>query len=212
MRPITASDLMNPEVLTVRDDMTVRDLAAFLIENEISGAPVEDAEGRLVGVVSLVDIAAAASGEGHRLVPRRLGLLHRRRLGGGARTRRTSRSFRSAQEGLRVADIMNPKIYSVHEDATVSEIASLMLKGHIHRLLVTREDRAVGVITTSDLLGLLVGEDWRSRFRSRPGGPRTRGPHINCAPTGRDGRRRRREEDPRLLTHSPSSPGGCGGG
>ena len=54
---------------------------------------------------------------------------------------------------------MNPKIYSVKEDATVSEIASLMLKGHIHRLLVTREDRAVGIITTSDLLGLLVGED-----------------------------------------------------
>ena len=54
---------------------------------------------------------------------------------------------------------MNPKIYSVKEDATVSEIASMMLKGHIHRLLVTREDRAVGIITTSDLLGLLVGED-----------------------------------------------------
>jgi CBS domain-containing protein len=37
-----------------------------------------------------------------------------------------------------VADIMNPKIYSVREDATVPEIASMMLKGHIHRLLVTR--------------------------------------------------------------------------
>ena len=63
------------------------------------------------------------------------------------------------QEGLRVGDIMNPKIYSVTEDATVSEVASLMLKGHLHRLLVTREDRAVGILTTSDLLGLLVGED-----------------------------------------------------
>jgi CBS domain-containing protein len=62
-------------------------------------------------------------------------------------------------DGLRVASIMNPRIYSVREDATVSEIASMMLKGHLHRLLVTREDRAVGIITTSDLLGLLVGED-----------------------------------------------------
>ena len=52
---------------------------------------------------------------------------------------------------------MNPKIYSVREDATVSEIATLMLNGHIHRLLVTREDRAVGVITTSDLLGCWWG-------------------------------------------------------
>ena len=64
-----------------------------------------------------------------------------------------------SSKDTRVADIMTPRVYTVKEDATVSEIASLMLKGHLHRLLVTREDRAVGIITTSDLLGLLVGED-----------------------------------------------------
>lgn len=157
MRPITASDLMNPGVLTVRDDMDVRDLAAFLIENEISGAPVEDAEGRLVGVVSVVDIAAVTSGEGLRLA----------RDGSDFFVRDWADGFDEEEveelpvspEGLRVADIMNPKIYSVREDATVSEVASLMLKGHIHRLIVTREDRAVGILTTSDLLGLLIGDD-----------------------------------------------------
>jgi predicted transcriptional regulator len=39
MRPITAADLMNPEVLTVRDDATVAELARFLVDNEITGAP-----------------------------------------------------------------------------------------------------------------------------------------------------------------------------
>ena len=158
MRPITASDLMNPEVLTVREDMSVQDLAAFLIENEISGAPVEDAEGRLVGVVSLVDIAAVASGEGDRLSREGSAFFIDDEWGEGP-DEEDVEVLPTAQDGLRVAAIMNPKIYSVREDATVSEIASLMLKGHIHRLLVTREDRAVGVITTSDLLGLLVGED-----------------------------------------------------
>jgi CBS domain-containing protein len=156
MRPITASDLMNPEVLTVRDDITVRELASFLIENEISGAPVADAEGRLVGVVSLVDIATVASGE------------RRTRVDGSgffgpdwddALDEEDMEDLPSDQDGLRVADIMTPEIFSVPEDATVSQIASLMLKGHLHRLLVTREDRAIGIITTSDLLGLLVGED-----------------------------------------------------
>jgi CBS domain-containing protein len=154
MRPITASDLMNPEVLTVRDDMSVRDLALFLIENEISGAPVADAEGRLVGVVSLVDIAAVTSG------------VDRRRADGSGffgpdwDDGLDEEDMEDLdQDGLRVADIMTPQIFSVPEDATVSQIASLMLQGHLHRLLVTREDRAIGIITTSDLLGLLVGED-----------------------------------------------------
>jgi CBS domain-containing protein len=154
MRPITANDLMNPEVLTVQTDMTVRDLASFLIDNEISGAPVADAEGRLVGVVSLADIAAAATGEDRS---------------GGDGSGYFGRAWDDSLDeedvedlpldGMRVAGIMTPQVFSVKEDATVSEIASLMLKGHLHRLLVTREDRAVGIITTSDLLGLLVGED-----------------------------------------------------
>src|SRR5215471_2056135 len=59
MRPITAADLMNPKVLAVRDDLTLRELAGFLIRNQITGAPVEDGGGRLVGVVSTVDIAEA---------------------------------------------------------------------------------------------------------------------------------------------------------
>lgn len=154
MRPITASDLMNPEVLTVRDEMSVRDLATFLIDNEISGAPVADAAGRLVGVVSLVDIAAVASGEGPR---------HGDGSGFFGPDWDDGLDEEDIEEldhdGLRVADIMTPQIYSVTEDATVSQIATLMLKGHLHRLLVTREDRAIGIITTSDLLGLLVGEE-----------------------------------------------------
>jgi CBS domain-containing protein len=157
MRPITASDLMNPGVLTVREDMTVRELASFLVENEISGAPVADAQGRLVGVVSMADIAAVASGE-----ERGTGEEGSSFFGSAWEDGLDEEDMEDLQldlDGLRVDKIMNPKIYSVREDATVSEVASLMLKGHLHRLLVTREDRAVGIITTSDLLGLLVGED-----------------------------------------------------
>ena len=57
MRKLSAADVMNTRVLTVRPDMTARELAGFLVENQISGAPVLDAHGKLVGVVSLTDIA-----------------------------------------------------------------------------------------------------------------------------------------------------------
>ncbi|HSK74954.1 MAG TPA: CBS domain-containing protein [Thermoanaerobaculia bacterium] len=150
MRPITAGDLMNPEILTVEADMTVRELAAFLVENEISGAPVQDDEGRIVGVVSLVDIAAVHS-EGDE-DSQRTGTPF-------ARGRASEPDGDGGGDGLMVADVMTPMVYSVTEDATVSEVASAMLKGHLHRVLVTREDRAVGIISTSDLLGLLVTND-----------------------------------------------------
>ncbi len=124
MRPITAGDLMNPEILTVREEMTVAEAAAFLTENEITGAPVENSEGDLVGVISVVDIAAGTFSTSHT-----------------------------------VAEIMTPDIQSVPEEAMVSEVASLMLEDHLHRVLVVRDEEPVGIVSTSDLLGLLVDED-----------------------------------------------------
>ena len=151
MRLITASDLMNSEVLTVREDLPVREVAAFLVDNEITGAPVVDRRGRLVGVVSLVDIAAVASEDAGF---------------GGVRPDFFSRGeelpddeevvLGEEAEDLRVEDIMNPEIFSVAEDATVSQVAMKMLRDHLHRLLVMRDDEVVGIISTSDLLGLLV--------------------------------------------------------
>ena len=126
MRPITASDLMNPDVLEVGLDMTVHDLAAFLAENEITGAPVANEDGELVGVVSMVDVIRAfAAGQLDR------GDKH-------------------------VRDIMTPVVYAVSEDASVEEVATAMIDNHLHRLLVTRDGEHVGLISTSDLLGLLV--------------------------------------------------------
>lgn len=153
MRKITASDLLNPEVVTVREDLTVADLAAFLVEHEISGAPVVDDRGHPVGVVSLVDIAAANTDE-EGVGPDFYGSgwdegpddeLGEVELG--------------EDEELLVSDIMNPEIHAVAEDATVSEVASTLLAKHVHRLLVMRGDEIVGIISTSDLLGLLIDED-----------------------------------------------------
>ena len=158
MRPITAADLMNPEVLTVPQNMTVRELARYLTDNQITGAPVEDQVGRLVGVVSVVDIAAVASDGGNVRTDRSSPDFYVR----GWEDKLTAeemKDFRVDNEDLQVGEIMTPSVFSVGEDATVSQIASTMLRGHLHRVLVTRDERPVGIVSTSDLLGLLVEEN-----------------------------------------------------
>ena len=200
MRPITAADLMNPKVLAVREDMTLRELAAYLIHHQITGAPVEDGGGRLVGVVSTVDIAESmlagpagagagadshagpgaagaapgvAGGEVDGEGPERQGRPgeagERAEMEDTEVTEETEETEEAdetddadepylPEEDVLVRDIMTPAIDSVPEDATVSEVASRMLDSHVHRLLVTRDGRPVGIITTSDLLGLLIDE------------------------------------------------------
>ncbi len=187
MRPITAADLMNPRVLAVRDDLTLRELAAFLIRNQITGAPVEDAGGRLVGVVSTVDIAEAVlAGQGESQDAGEDGAIAAGAAGAagaasGTATRTPSGSeagggaffaqdweeqpdeddleeLRLAEDDLLVRDIMTPAVYAVPEDATVSEVASRLLDSHVHRLLVVRDGKPVGIVSTSDLLGLLIDE------------------------------------------------------
>jgi CBS domain-containing protein len=143
MRPITAADLMNPHILSVRDDLSVAGLTAFLVRNRITGAPVTNANGHLVGDVSVSDLAEASLAD---LEPR---------AGSGVRG---GPATAAAVEALTVRDIMTASLVSVSEDVTVSEVASKMLEGRLHRVIVNRGAQPIGIITTSDLIGLLVDE------------------------------------------------------
>lgn len=156
MRLITASDLMNPRVLTVSQDMGVPELANFLVANDISGAPVVDGSGKLVGVVSLNDIAEALADDEDEDGERSTGFFASE-WDEGLSPEEIEELPADATE-LTVADIMTPDVFTVGEETPVSEIAEAMISSHVHRLLVTREDRVVGIISTSDLLGLLVEE------------------------------------------------------
>lgn len=157
-KTLTAKDVMNPEVLTVRVDLTVRELAAFLTEEQISGAPVVDRAGRLVGVVSASDVAESdadrpdlvadhsnADVDLHeweeRMNPEDVRPLH------------------IESDDLLVADIMTPTVYTIPDDTPVPLIARTMVAGRIHRLFVTEGSRVIGIVTSLDLVKLL-DEPW----------------------------------------------------
>ncbi|MEM6792448.1 MAG: CBS domain-containing protein [Acidobacteriota bacterium] len=153
MRPIVARDVMNPSVLTAQDDWTLAELASFLADNKITGAPVVDEDGFVCGVVSVVDVVRDVSwpsGGSYLHVPdRAVG------AGGGGGIE----EVRLKGDEMSVRELMTPEIVSVDTETTVSEVARTMLRHHLHRLLVVEEGQLVGLISTSDLLGLLIDED-----------------------------------------------------
>ena len=155
MRPLIARDVMNPNVISVRDDMTVAALAEFLVDNQISGAPVEDADGRLIGVVSQTDVARSLNGNNQAVLDHSEPSYYLR----GWEEKFNAEDLaglRVAESELTAGEIMTPRIFAVEDETPVATVAEKMIHGHLHRLLVTRERRVVGIVTTSDLLGLLV--------------------------------------------------------
>ncbi len=152
---LKAQDIMNPDVMSVKDDLTVTELAAFLIDQEISGAPVEDENGQLIGVVSVTDIVRCTSAGGERYVPKYDPSFYVRGWEDRVEAEDLA-GFHFDDEGLLVRDIMTPSVFAVEATTPVREIARSMMDSHLHRMLVVRDGKVVGIVSTSDMLEMVV--------------------------------------------------------
>ena len=149
----SVKDVMSPDVMTVADEMTTGELARYLTEHEISGAPVVDSQGHLVGVVSMTDIGR------HVAEPSDF-----ESLGSTEFYRESTRDLTLDDFGQRyveqsaatVRDVMTPVVHHVPANATLADAARLMIREHIHRLVVTQGKQPVGIITSLDLLRVVV--------------------------------------------------------
>jgi CBS domain-containing protein len=141
-----AVDVMTTDVITVDPDTTVQALAAMLAERGISGAPVVDSSGRLVGIISEGD------------------LLHRAEIGTACRHHERRRSwwldhFASdlAREyvkshGRIVKDIMTRDVVTVTEDTDLADVAALLEAKRIKRVPVVREGKIAGIISRANIV------------------------------------------------------------
>jgi predicted transcriptional regulator len=151
MKGLTAKQVMNPNVLAAESDWSVNRLAEFFMANCISGAPVQSKAGILVGVVSLTDIVHhETQTEKDRPWPL---AYYQHVLERQPFTKEGAVAFQiEAEPDVTVHDIMTPTIFQVSEDATMQQVADVMIKNHIHRVFVTRKDKVVGIISTPDML------------------------------------------------------------
>jgi len=148
-------DLMNPDIMTVADDMTTNELARYLIEREISGAPVVDSEGHLIGVVSMTDIgrnmAEPSDDESSR------GSNFYGEIAADLTLEDLGQRY-VEDRAVTVRDVMTPVIHNVPVTASVAEAAAIMVDQHIHRLIVTQGKQPVGILTSLDLVKVVAGQ------------------------------------------------------
>ena len=155
MKRLTAKDVMNKDVLSVGMDWSIEYLTDFLVENGISGAPVTSEDGKLVGVVSLTDIVRHSSLPGNTSQLNSPYDYYRHGLEHHYATE-DIRSLNIGTEALdTVRDIMTPMVFDVTEDMKVKQVADTMIRGRIHRVFVTRDEKLTGVITTVDMLKVI---------------------------------------------------------
>jgi CBS domain-containing protein len=127
---LTVEQLMTPGPVVVAETASVDEAIRLLEENSVSGLPVVDAEGVLIGVISETDIVRA----------RAVGPLWRR------------------WPGLRVRHLMHSPAMTADRSMSLEDAAKLMEHTNVHRLVVVDDDQTtpIGVISASDLVRALA--------------------------------------------------------
>lgn len=148
VRTMTASDVMTREVTVVRPDLPIDELVEVLSLKRISGAPVVDKTGCLVGVVSETDVAQVFS---HPNPQRRWADFSRDLWLADLLSEVPMVDVRK-----RVSDLMNPLTIEVEQSTPLTEVAETMLNLRVHRVIVVDARRhVVGLVSTLDLVRLV---------------------------------------------------------
>lgn len=147
---LTAQNVMNRRPITARPDMTCEEVQELLLANRISGAPVVDAEGRLVGVISMSDILSTGLNLVYSPGFLESDVLDRALENEGFHLETVSEGF--------VADFMTRQVITVTPETPVETLAGIMYKNRIHRVVVVdaRDGSLRGIVSTFDLLKVMM--------------------------------------------------------
>jgi CBS domain-containing protein len=129
---LRVADLMTIDPVTVAVDASVEEAEDLLRRHRITGLPVVDADGLLVGVISLTDLLYLAQPTVGALI-------------------------RGRESGIRVGEVMSVPPVTIDTTATVRDAARAMDADRLHRLVaVDAQGRPVGVISSMDFVSLVA--------------------------------------------------------
>ncbi len=148
-----AGDVMVRDVICVQQGMDLRDLAKLFVEKSITGAPVVDGDGNLVGVISQRDLMFYNLERSDELVLDS-DFYHRVKVEGHHLP--SGYQIEDTNSG-RVDDVMTPVVHSVLASATLDAVARMMTRKHIHRVIVRSGRKVAGIISALDILAACAG-------------------------------------------------------
>ena len=142
---------MVKEVITVQKDASVEELSELLVKNKISGVPVVDDKGKLVGIATEGDLIIKDS-DLH--FPRYFKLLDSIiYLESLNKFKKNLKKFL----GTKVEDVMTAQIRTVGEETPISDAANMMIKYNINRVpVLDSKDELIGIITRADIVRSMI--------------------------------------------------------
>jgi CBS domain-containing protein len=144
---VKARDIMSVKVITVSPSTPVHELAALMVEKHVSGLPVVNDDGTVVGIVSEGDLLRRPEIDTEK---------HRRRWASFfAGADEQAREF-AKSHAKRAADVMTKRVIHVSESTPLGDIVSLMEKHRVKRLPVLGDGKLVGIVSRADLLRALA--------------------------------------------------------
>ena len=146
----SAGEIMTTNIVAARPDMPVRDVAKLLLDHGISAAPVINAAGNLLGIVSEGDLISRNAerteksrawwlemlADGFELAPRFVDYVR--------------------AHGPRAADVMTRDIITTTPETPAETIAGLIARHRIKRVLVVRDGKFVGIVSRADLVRMIA--------------------------------------------------------
>src|SRR6516165_8801618 len=141
-------DVMTSPVLSVESESPISQAIQLMLEKRISGLPVLDGQGRLVGIVTEGDFLRRTETGTQRRRSRWLEFL----IGPGRLADEYTRSH-----GRKVIDVMTPDPVTINEQTSLEQVVQIMEKHRIKRLPVLREQKLVGIVSRANLLHALAG-------------------------------------------------------
>ncbi|MEW6002304.1 MAG: CBS domain-containing protein [Nitrospirota bacterium] len=142
---LKAKDIMTRGVITVKPDTTIEDLARILIRSDISGAPVVDDNGNLLGIVTENDLISKNS----RLhIPTILRLFDAFVPLGTSKLETEIKKMAATTVG----EICTKDLITVDQETSIEDIATIITEEKIHLLPVLKEGKLVGIIGKKDLV------------------------------------------------------------